>query len=378
MRSYSAARAHETKTRIEAIDLCRGLSVIGMVLVHTHDLYGNEAIHDLDSWVGMFMAGLSLMAPMFLFAMGVSFGLSSKITLRVATRVGARRIAQGYLLNAVQFLVPMMLGIVPASFIAINEWPTPPLSASQMLHIVAVGDVLQLAGLTIVLMGVAGRLSSSPRVVFAWAVAIAGLSAVVQGYRPGIAVLDGVCDLLWGDQWNVYFPVVPWASSPFLGMAFGLHIRQSDMDPAPAFRQMLRVGATLSTIGALLWWSDPEFHFRDFFHMGPGVALLLMGVTSLLFWLGSHVVRHLEGSWLSRLAFYCSRRVTAVYATHLVLLTWGMAVVGFKAHGLAVVAVLSIVCLAATLGIDAGLRRVLDKVRVRRSGAVGRIDPAMS
>ncbi len=38
--------------RIIAVDLCRGLAVILMVLVHAHDMYGNEASHHLGNVFG--------------------------------------------------------------------------------------------------------------------------------------------------------------------------------------------------------------------------------------------------------------------------------------------------------------------------------------
>ena len=118
------------------------------------------------------------------------------------------------------------------------------------------------------------------------------------------------------------------------------------------FSRLLPLGIVLATVGGALWAIDPELHFRDFFHMGPGLALHLMGLSALLFWGANKISERIKNTWVGRVAIYCSGRVTSVYIIHLVLIVWGMALVGFKANGVFTVLIVSILVLLLTLLLD--------------------------
>jgi hypothetical protein len=64
----------------------------------------------------------------------------------------------------------------------------------------------------------------------------------------------------------------------------------------------------------------------------------------------------LVGTRFGKLAMYCSPRVTSLYVTHWILISWGMGIVGFREHQIPAVVALSVVVLIATLAVEAAYR----------------------
>jgi uncharacterized membrane protein len=353
--------------RIDAIDLARGTAVLFMPLVHSLYMYGDRAILREPSLFRSVMHAIGHEAPMFLLAMGLSFVFSRNQSPARSARRGLRLLWIGYATSAAEFIPPILVGTMPESFVEANDMKSP-LRLEQYLHLIGDADILHMAGLSLLFMGLARHAIKSRYVMFGLALLIALLSGVVQGYRPGIPILDALCDLLWGREWNVYFPVVPWASSVFMGMAFGMYIQDCGGDAAPAFRWMARLGSLLAVVGGLLWWHDPALHYRDFFHMGPGGTLYLMGVTAIGFWLIHKSARFLKATWFGRFAMYCSPRVTSLYVTHWILISWGMGIVGFREHAAPTVVALSLVVLVATIAVEAAYRSSVTALRSLLTG----------
>jgi hypothetical protein len=343
--------------RVLAIDFGRGASVFVMMLVHTLVMYGRP---DLQMSPGfgepIQIAGRG--TAMFLVAMGFSFSLSRKSRAQTARR-GAQLFALGYLMNALLFLVPYFAHFMPESFVRIYGFE-PPMQPTQLGYLLLTADVLQLAGLSSLLMALFGAWLGRPRVVLALSLAVALLSAELRGYRPHISGLDYVCDLLWGAEYNVYFPLFPWFAVILYGVYLGKLYQSLACDAERLDDAMLRLGLPLALGGYLLCQIDPDYHYRDFYHGGFGSTLASMGIATLLFCLAHRLtpffLRHRLGAVL-RLA---SERVTQLYVIQWVLLCWGMALVGFQEHGelavLALAAVLMVLALASDRLLSAILR----------------------
>lgn len=342
--------------RIEAIDICRGLAVIFMVLVHTHYMYSDQATRE-DSLFGTLVWAVALGAPVFLFAMGLSFTFSRNQSLASAIKRGLLLLGFGFAANFIWFAAPLLAGVLPEDFIIANHWNTA-LSTELIIRIIGTGDILHLAGLSLIIMGLIRSLTRSALAVFSVSIFMAILSGFIQGYRPGIPGLDYLCDLLWGIEWNVYFPVVPWASSILMGMAFGLYIKQLKGNTDQAFKYMLPIGLVGAAIGGALCAYNPELHFRDFFHAGPGITLTLLGLTCVIYWLAYKFQTPLATSKLGRFAIHCSRRVTSIYILHMLLLSWLLSLLGFKQHQALFTVVFSCAILAATLAADVIYRKL--------------------
>lgn len=333
-----------------------------MPLVHSLYMYGDRAIFAEASFFRLAMHVIGHMAPVFLFSMGLSFVFSRNQAPWRSARRGLHLLLIAYTLTAAQFLIPIWANLVPESFFKANGW-TSQLSAQDYLHLLTEGDVLHLAGIALLFMGLLRKWIRSWQLLLALALLIAVLSGYIQGYRPGVLGLDYLCDLLWGREWNVYFPVVPWAASIVLGLAFGTYMQACGGETSSAFKLMFPLGLVMAILGGALWWQDPAFHHRDFFHMGPGATIHLMGVTLLLFRLFRLFEQGLLRTGFGRLACYASARVTSLYVTHWLLISWGMCIVGYREHGPGVVIALSFLILAGTLAVEAAYRRGLSTLR---------------
>ncbi|MEM6732262.1 MAG: heparan-alpha-glucosaminide N-acetyltransferase domain-containing protein, partial [Myxococcota bacterium] len=253
-----------------------------------------------------------------------------------------------------------------------------PLDSGQLLYLVLTGDILQLAGLSLVLMGLARHFVSSPAAMMAVALVTASLGGVLRGYRPGVPGLDYVADLFWGAEWNVYFPVLPWTSIIVFGMGLGLAYRKSP-DPDSIFRRMLPLGMVLFVIGGVLCLYDPTTHINDFFHLGPGGAIHLSGIAAILLWFSFVATPPVTAtSWgyqLGRFLRFFSRRVTTFYVIHWVLICWGMPLLGYKTMSPSQVALLFVVFLGLTVGVDEGIRRLWRAARNPKKSTASTLAP---
>lgn len=362
--SERASRPGEAGTgrgRILAIDLGRGGSVILMILVHTLWLYGDVATQR-DSWLGMALHVLGKGTASFLVAMGVSFMLSRDRSVAGSMRRGLYLLGVGYMMNALKFLVPIAAGTVPDAFIAAYGWSRP-LSTDQLVYLLLTGDILQLAGVCLILMGIIRRLTPGKGALLAWAAGFAVGTHLLRGFRVGVPGLDYGLDLLWGTEFDVYFPVFPWFSAILVGMAFGAWFLELEGDEDRLFRGMRALGLPLALVGGVLVAAWPSVHFVDFFHLGAGGIAYLVGLNLLLLW-GIHRIR----GGLARLPVvvellgYCSRRVTSMYVISWTLICWGMGLVGYQALGVGGVLVAIVVMLSATVLIRLALDRWLGSV----------------
>lgn len=356
-------------SRIAAIDLVRGTAVVFLPLVHCLYMYGNREVLK-GSWFGMAMRVVGSFTPVFLFVMGISFTFSRDQSLLGATKRGLTLLALGYIMATLEFALPVYMGTMPSSFIKAYDW-TAPLTRDQYLHLMTTGDILHVAGISLIFVGLACNWSKSPYVMSGIALGIAGLSGIIVGYRPGVPVVDGVADLLWGEEWNVFFPFVPWGAVVFLGIAFGLYMQGHNGNYAPAFRLMIHAGAVLLAVGGALCLYRPDVHYRQFFHAGPGGGLLFMGMSAMSLGLVQRIEGQILPTLWGKLCVYCSRRVTALYLVHWLIISWGMSVVGFRNRGMAEVVGLSFIVLALMFLIEAAIRngrRYLSRYIIRLAG----------
>lgn len=348
------------RRRVLAIDLVRGGAVIAMIMVHTLWLYGDLPTQR-DSWLGWVLHLLGKGTVSFLMAMGFSFMLSRDQSVLGPVRRGLLLMGVGYAMNILKFIVPIAAGTVPDAFIAAYGWSRP-LSIEQLAQLVLTGDILQLAGVCLLSMGFIRRWSSNKLALLGWAVAVALGTHLLAGFRVGVPVFDYGLDLLWGAEFNVYFPVFPWFSSILVGMFFGAWYRDElevDADQDRLFRGMLVMGLPLVVVGGGVVLAWPGVHFGDFFHLGAGGITYLVGLNLLIMWMVHRIEPYLAPSFVEFIE-YCSQRVTSLYVISWTLLCWGMGLVGYQTLGVTGVLAAIPVVLGATLLVRHSLERWLD------------------
>ena len=163
--------------------------------------------------------------------MGFTYALSRKHTILSSIKRGLLLLLAGYVMNFLKFIVPLFLGLLPNNFIEAYGW-TPPPTFGNMVYMVLTGDILQLAGMSLLFMGVIHKLALkySKWIPIIATVVVLVLLEFVRGTHVGILPIDYVLDLLWGADWNVYFAVFPWVGYIFVGMFFGYVYQEKGND----------------------------------------------------------------------------------------------------------------------------------------------------
>ncbi|MBL3655868.1 heparan-alpha-glucosaminide N-acetyltransferase domain-containing protein [Fulvivirga sediminis] len=337
--------------RIKAIDFGRGMSVLVMILVHTLWVYGSIETQR-DSMLGHVIHILGKGTAMFLVSMGVSFVLSSRQSVAGSMKRGLIILAVGYLMNILKFIVPLeIFHTMPEGFLQDYGW-TRPLSAGKLIWLASLGDILQLAGLSLFFMGLANRYVKNKFGLLIIALLIALPSRFLSGVSTDITGLHYLCELLFSDGWHVYFPAFPWMSFMFAGMFFGRWYKELQYDQDLLFKKMLIWGVVLLLIGGGLCYYDFSYHFGDFFHLGPGGAFYLLGLNLVVFWLVHLCVKNAKTNYFLGLTYYCSKNVTSMYVIQWTLVFWGTMIFGYKTHSpLSTVLIMPII-VVATFGVN--------------------------
>ncbi|GAA4270786.1 heparan-alpha-glucosaminide N-acetyltransferase domain-containing protein [Aquimarina gracilis] len=322
----------KTQNRILAIDLARGVSVLMVIIVHTLWIYGDIPTQS-ETWLGTAIHFIGKGTPMFLIAMGVSFTLSRNRSIVLSIKRAFYILAVGYLMNFLKFVLPVLIGTVPDNFIEAYGW-TAPATLENMVYMFSTGDILQLAGVSLLFMGIINHFSKNKYVPLLIALFIAVLTKEVHGFQIEIAGVSYLLDLLWGAGWNVYFAVFPWFSFILIGMFFGMWYKEGNKSNNYLFSRMLISGIILMIVGGGLCYYNFEYHFGDYFHLGPGGTLYLAGFNLVLMWLAYQLVTRVKENSIFKFFYYCSKRVTTIYVIQWVLICWGMGILGYQQFGI--------------------------------------------
>jgi len=316
-------------SRILEIDFGRGLAVFLMMIVHTLWMYG-DSVTQSESWLGIAIHIIGKGTAAFLIAMGISLIISKPQTLVISLKRAAILLFFAYWMNFLKFIVPLeVFGSMPEEFInayGLNS----PLTFPQLRYIFLTGDILQMAAIALVIIAIIQRYVENKYGILAIAVLITFSSRFVSGYQPGIDGLDYVAKLFFSNHYQVYFPVFPWISFILFGMFLGKIIQQHKEDRTYMFTRLPLISIVCLVIGGSLCAWDFEYHFGNFFHLGPGGVIYLLGINSALLWLVHKIVHSGYTSLLTRFLYFCSERVTSMYIIQWTVICWGMGIVGYQ------------------------------------------------
>ncbi|BFM12569.1 hypothetical protein R50072_27220 [Simiduia litorea] len=349
--------------RVAAVDLGRGLAVLLMIPVHTLWMYADKAVQT-DAWLGHLVHFIGKGSAAFLICMGISLVLARNQSARYLLLRGIQILALGFLLNACKFVIPTALGLLPEAFIQAYGWHMP-LDTAQYTYLLLTGDILQLAGATLLLLSALQPWLHNKTAMLALALTIAASAKLLAGLQLGISGVDYVLRLVFSASWQVYFPVFPWASFIFFGLFLGIHLRQNQNNQGNDTEQLNRlpwIAVPMLVIGGALCYSNFAYHFGDFFHLGPGGVFYLLGINLLLLWCINKValrgINNRFVQWLN----YCSRRVTSLYFIQWTVICWGMSVIGYQTLNTHQTCAAMLASIALTFAIQ----RLVDLAKQRR------------
>ncbi|MCG8672521.1 MAG: DUF1624 domain-containing protein [Pseudomonadales bacterium] len=360
-------KANSTKAnRVFGIDLARGTAALMLASVHTVWIYAAADAQETSVGIAVHTIGQATCA--FLITMGFSFIITKHQSINYALKRAFLIFIAGYILNTFKFIIPIVtFGTMPESFIKAYGWHYP-LNNDQLLYLFLTGDILQMAGISFAIAGLIRKFIKNKYLILILALCAIGLYTQVKGYRPGITGIDYLCDLLWGSQWNVYFPVFPWISNILIGMFMGM-IYQSSKETSGEgglYKGTLILGPASLIVGAALCYYDWEYHFNNFFHSGPGGMLLAVGTSLCFFYFYAKILtKPLQNkAWFRNAMLYLSSRVTSIYFIQWTIICWGMGIFGYQTLGLDKLLILMPTMTCLTLVVDYVLLKATQNIKL--------------
>ncbi len=313
-------------TRLKTIDLARGASVFIMILVHTLWMYSSTTLQS-ESLFGAVIHILGKGTASFLVAMGLSMALSRRQTPMLLIKRGIQLLLLAYLMNVAKFWLPIeVFNTMPEAFINAYGWQSP-LSAGQLQFMVLTGDILQLAGVSLVLFGALNIARWKTPWIACLAMAIALVSQFVRGQQ--FALSPYISDLFFANNYQVYFPVFPWVSAILTGYVLGRVYINSQHNAAYLFNVCAKLGAALLVIGSVWLFIDFKGQFGNFFHLNGGGIIYLVGLNLCALALIEYAIANKFNGLITRALLYASKHVTALYIIQWVLICWLMGVFGY-------------------------------------------------
>ncbi|MBN1342858.1 MAG: DUF1624 domain-containing protein [Phycisphaerae bacterium] len=302
--------------RIAFLDLARGLAIFFMIMQHAMLIYGIKEGRSSPLGMIVLLSGTGPAAPVFMLIMGVFFVRPKTAGLRYGLVRGLKLIALGYLLNLLRFSIPVLIR-------ARSGLGTDDINLA-LSHFFAV-DILQMAGLSLMIMAIIRQYAPRPLIWLALAAAVALVSPLLWGRFQDYPPLA----LLWGKGTYVYFPLFPWVIYPLVGMFYSRFLTPG-RDLRPVMKRTALVGVGILVVGVVAWvlLLHTIYGVGDYHRNNLGDHLLTLGFVFvwLPFWWW--VVEKLPGIPLFRLLYYWSRHVTAVYFIQWVLIGWSVFIVG--------------------------------------------------
>ncbi|HVB03226.1 MAG TPA: heparan-alpha-glucosaminide N-acetyltransferase domain-containing protein [Chitinophagaceae bacterium] len=337
--------------RIREIDLARGMTVFIMAPVHAVLIYSTVAVH--HSLLGIVLAFLAEGpgAPLFMWLMGLSYGLFSKPGSTLALTRALKLLGLAYLLNILKFLIPLSLGFIPSKLLTdygISGGPR------AYLQLFGLGDILQLAAISIIILYLIRQL---PHFRIWAALLAAGVTlAAPLLWRPDSPSLIGYPgNLLWGMGPTEFFPVFPWLAFPLIGLACSEWLAVKK----PIFSPFLLCGALLLVLGIGLKQVPFLAASPDFYRMGPADTLIHSGIVLVWLYLCHWCIVIVPANRIFQGVFYLSRHITQIYIIQWILVFWMLGIIGYDRLGMTS----SLVCVVLINIPVFGISMAVDRIR---------------
>jgi uncharacterized membrane protein len=319
--------------RLLSIDLARGLAVFFMIAVHTLDVFANEEVKSsLFGQVIGFLGGPPA-APVFMTLMGFSFMFSGKADFKSRIIRGFKIFLSGYILNLFRGMLPFLLAKEFNPHIY-NNLPLNLINGPAILKVI---DILQFAGLALVIMAIIQVMKVGKYWLLVLSILISILAPFLWGLQSGFGLLDFFLDLLWGDlpvQFSfignlVAFPIFPWLSFPLLGMFLG-ECMLNTKDQNQLFKKFGFWGFLFLSIGLVLSLLDPEYQFNDYYHSRTFAMIFMGGFVVFWIWCTKLIFDLIPDNPVFRLLFSWSKGVTNIYFAQWILIIWSIGLFGIN------------------------------------------------
>jgi uncharacterized membrane protein len=319
--------------RLLPIDLARGLAVFFMIAVHTLEVFASEDVKkSVFGHIIEFFGGPPA-APVFMTLMGFSFMYSRKSELKPKLLRGFKIFLSGYILNIIRGVLPFTL----STYLKMDVLETFPLEKLNRYTILTIVDILQFAGIALIIMAFIQEFKINKYIILFSALLISMLSPFLWGLNLNIPVIDQILELFWGDQPiefsfianKIAFPVFPWLSFPLLGMFLGDAMKNSK-DQNTTFKYFGIIGILVLVIGIAISYSNIDYHFNDYYHSRQGGMLFMCGFVVFWLYINKLILDKVPQNKFFDLFFKWSNGVTNIYFVQWIIIIWSIAFFGIN------------------------------------------------
>jgi uncharacterized membrane protein len=332
------------------LDVSRGVCVVAMVAVHALLTLGTPEAKATPAGTAVALGGS--VAGIFVTLMGV-FMAWSPVDAVSTVRRGVATWLLGYLLNVLRFVVPYALwdGIPPAY---LADLGLPP-GDSPFGFLLLFGDILQFAGVAMIVIAPLRAARPRPTTLLVLATAVSALAPIGWSASftagPALAHLAG---LVTGADPAVRFPLLPWLTFPLVGLAVGQALRPTAGFPAGRLGtgRLFAIGAALFVAGFLASLIAPA-QMADHYRLGLAGMVHYVGYVLMFLAVVRAIATRVTPGPVTRLLVHCGQHVTRVYLVQWVLVCWAIAVVGYRALSGVGVALATAAVLALSLAVVA-------------------------
>ena len=246
--------------RTTTADLLKGIAALLMIQVHIIELFASENIFSSNAGKVLLFLGGPPVAPVFLLFLGYFIASSQKTAKQLIIR-GTKIIFLGLALN-----VALNLNL----FIVVGKGEYPHINTFQYIFGV---DILLHAGLSIIIIALSRKLIDKHIVVpLLLALSAALLGNLSSEISPGSEhkPLLYLSSFIYGDSWWSYFPLFPWLSYSFAGIALYKVMQRFDFSYFSKLKSKIVIGVLfiLFLIFTIQYAISVASELQSYYHHG--------------------------------------------------------------------------------------------------------------
>ena len=300
--------------RIEA-DGAKCLAILFMAIIHCMETFEVDLSNGMG-WLFNIISGGLLAAPVFMFCMGMGFAYSRRTSQKYLVTRGLKIFFLGYLLNFLREAAPLMY----CRLVGDTEAATAALTAFAEV------DIMQFAGLSMILTGLLQKTKNPPVYAVAVGICLSMVQTFLPCYESESLFPGALIALLFHTEIpyaEMAFPLFGWFLFPAVGYFFGTMQKKAEHP----VRFLLKTGICCGVCGTVYFVLGKRIGFgmisdSALFYKMPlpdGVANACLVPALLLLMYGLLYAAPLP---VKQTVTRISRQVNTIYFIHWIVIEW--------------------------------------------------------
>ena len=315
-------KAIKNKRQAE-LDIARGVAIFLMISQHLWLLIFSQFINNIYIDYTLYILGIVLGAPVFLFIMGVNIANSHHNDPRRLFIRGLKLIFLGYGLSALRFFIPIVL----AQHFGLISNPENIIYHFKPIYYLLEIDILQLAGLSLMIIALLRWQQVKNKYYLALAFVIAFFAPFLWQINVS-GFLKYLVDPFWGTDAYVLFPLFSCFFYPLIGVYFGnllVTIKNKELFYKKCFINLIPV----IVLGLIFVLVDFNISRISYYRHDVGVSLIFGSL--IIYWLAFIYLNYHK--WpvkiINTLTIW-SKNVTQIYIVQWLLNAWAAVLISLK------------------------------------------------